>query len=302
MRFKSYKQIFFIAVMFLLLFITSCSCVGNTQPKTSFAADETDKNLIEWVNTKIDEGVSTEGKTEQQILDEKKTFAKELIQNYIDDDVIAKKKKNQYQVDIIRNYDIPLYLGLIDKATISNHTDTSTESKWVKAATYVRNCTGASNVDSTNLIKDIEANNGEELNLNDIVCSFALKVEERTVNLESEPIVFYTGKAFWSHLFNNLLVFPMAWLMVQLSNLFGGFYIIGLLITTILVRTIAWPIYAKTNDMTLKMQLMQPELNKIQEKYATRQDDRSKQMMQMEMVRKIDGIRLTVKLAEITAS
>ena len=75
----------------------------------------------------------------------------------------------------------------------------------------------------------------------------------------------------------------MAWLMVQLSNLFGGFYIIGLLITTILVRTIAWPIYAKTNDMTLKMQLMQPELNKIQEKYATRQDDRSKQMMQMEM-------------------
>lgn len=65
--------------------------------------------------------------------------------------------------------------------------------------------------------------------------------------------------------------------MVQLSNLFGGFYIIGLLITTILVRTIAWPIYAKTNDMTLKMQLMQPELNKIQEKYATRQDDRSKQ-------------------------
>lgn len=283
MRFKSYKQIFFIAVMFLLLFITSCSCVGNTQPKTSFAADETDKNLIEWVNTKIDEGVSTEGKTEQQILDEKKTFAKELIQNYINDDVIAKKKKNQYQVDIIRNYDIPLYLGLIDKATISNHTDTSTESKWVKAATYVRNCTGASNVDSTNLIKDIEANNGEELNLNDIVCSFALKVEERTVNLESEPIVFYTGKAFWSHLFNNLLVFPMAWLMVQLSNLFGGFYIIGLLITTILVRTIAWPIYAKTNDMTLKMQLMQPELNKIQEKYATRQDDRSKQMMQMEM-------------------
>lgn len=76
MRFKSYKQIFFIAVMFLLLFITSCSCVGNTQPKTSFAADETDKNLIEWVNTKIDEGVSTEGKTEQQILDEKKLLQK----------------------------------------------------------------------------------------------------------------------------------------------------------------------------------------------------------------------------------
>ena len=94
MKFKNYKQIFFIALMFLLLFITSCSCVGNTQPKTSFAADDTDKNLIEWVNTKIDEAVSTEGKTEQQILDEKKTFSKELIQNYISDDVIAKKKKN----------------------------------------------------------------------------------------------------------------------------------------------------------------------------------------------------------------
>ena len=50
-----------------------------------------------------------------------------------------------------------------------------------------------------------------------------------------------------------------------------------------LVRTVAWPIYAKTNDMSLKMSLMQPELQAIQDKYATRQDERSKQMQQMEM-------------------
>ncbi len=283
MKTKKYKQLFFVTMLFLLLFITSCSCTGNAAPKTSFDADDTDLNLIDWINKEIEEGVATDDKTEQQILDDKKVFAKELVNNYIKDEAIASRKKNQYQVDIIRNHDIPLYLDLIDKATKAVPTDNSTESRWVKAATYVRNCTGASNADSAGLIKSIEENQGSDLNLNDVVCAFALKVSDRISTVEAEPIVFYTGKAFWSHLFNNLLVFPIAWLMVQISNLLGGFYIIGLLITTILVRTIAWPIYAKTNDMTLKMQLMQPELNKIQEKYATRQDAQSKQMMQMEM-------------------
>jgi YidC/Oxa1 family membrane protein insertase len=84
------------------------------------------------------------------------------------------------------------------------------------------------------------------------------------------------------------------WIILQLgkftyfaSNLFGllgdtYIYWIGLLIMTLVVRTLGWPIYAKSNDMTLKMQLAQPDLNKIQEKYAGRQDQASQQRMQME--------------------
>ncbi|XFA98409.1 YidC/Oxa1 family membrane protein insertase [Candidatus Izemoplasma sp. B36] len=84
------------------------------------------------------------------------------------------------------------------------------------------------------------------------------------------------------------------WVITQLglftfhaSNLFGilgntYYYWIGLLIMTLVIRTLGWPIYAKTNDMSLKMQLAQPELNRIQEKYRNKQDQASQQRMQME--------------------
>jgi len=71
------------------------------------------------------------------------------------------------------------------------------------------------------------------------------------------------------------------------SNLFGllgnhYYYWIGLLLMTLLIRTLGWPIYAKSNDLTLKMQMAQPEINRIQEKYRGRTDQASQQRMQLE--------------------
>ncbi len=71
------------------------------------------------------------------------------------------------------------------------------------------------------------------------------------------------------------------------SNLFGllgetYYYWIGLLIMTLVIRTLGWPIYAKSNDMTIKMQMAQPELTKVQEKYRGKTDQASQQRMQME--------------------
>ncbi len=79
----------------------------------------------------------------------------------------------------------------------------------------------------------------------------------------------------------------LAWFTYYASNLFGllgdsYYYWIGLLIMTLVIRTLGWPIYAKTNDMTIKMQLAQPELNKVQEKYRNKKDQASQQRMQME--------------------
>ncbi|MBU1144462.1 MAG: YidC/Oxa1 family membrane protein insertase [Firmicutes bacterium] len=84
------------------------------------------------------------------------------------------------------------------------------------------------------------------------------------------------------------------WVITQLgiftfhaSNLFGllgdtYLYWIGLLIMTLVIRTLGWPVYAKSNDMTLKMQMAQPELSKVQEKYRGKTDQASQQRMQME--------------------
>ena len=91
-----------------------------------------------------------------------------------------------------------------------------------------------------------------------------------------KPITEFKG--FW-----DIFVYPIAgimWLMGK-SVAFGN-YGVAIIFTTLIVRTIAWPIYAKTNDMSLKMQLMQPELDKIQQRYAGKDDQQSKQRMSME--------------------
>ncbi|QWB96111.1 YidC/Oxa1 family membrane protein insertase [Mycoplasmatota bacterium] len=82
--------------------------------------------------------------------------------------------------------------------------------------------------------------------------------------------------------FDYVLIIPVAFVMQFFAGLFGNSFAVGIILTTIIVRTLAWPIYAKSNDMTLRMSLAQPELQKLQAKYATRKDQQSQQMMQME--------------------
>ena len=83
--------------------------------------------------------------------------------------------------------------------------------------------------------------------------------------------------------FRDILVWPIAGLLWALgkSVAFSNY---GLMVVfaTLIVRTIAWPIYAKTNDMSLKMQLMGPEQAKIEEKYKDKTDQESLQRKQME--------------------
>jgi len=84
--------------------------------------------------------------------------------------------------------------------------------------------------------------------------------------------------------FDWILVIPVAFIMNFFAGIFGNNFAMGILLTTIVVRTLAWPIYAKSNDMSIKMNLAQPDMARVQSKYATRKDPQSQQMMQMEMM------------------
>lgn len=79
-----------------------------------------------------------------------------------------------------------------------------------------------------------------------------------------------------------ILSYPFAFLMGSIGKLCGNSYAWGIIFTTIIVRTIAWPIYSKQNSSSVKMQIMQPELQKIQRKYAGRKDPEAQQRMQQE--------------------
>ena len=92
-----------------------------------------------------------------------------------------------------------------------------------------------------------------------------------------DPIVGF--KSFW-----DLFVWPMAAIMWVVGKVMGGNYGLTIIFTTILVRTAAWPIYTKTNDMSLKTKLMAPDMEKLEAKYAGKDDKESQQRKQMEMM------------------
>ena len=92
------------------------------------------------------------------------------------------------------------------------------------------------------------------------------------------PIAGFTG-------IMDILVIPMAGLMWVLGKTIAfGNYAVVILLATVIIRTIAWPIYGKTNDMGLKMNLISDEQRKIEEKYRDRLDKESQQRKSMEMM------------------
>ncbi len=209
----------------------------------------------------------------------------DLIDNYVTDNhrkAIAdtddvNKINNHYQVCLI-NSDIEVfknYVSNIDKA------DKTSIDQYKNALNGTIGC-----FDTSSKKVAIEALNkvSEVKDVYLIGALFLIQVDERLAELEPIKFKASTVGEFFANFFDNIFIFPVAWLLYALSSLCGGYYVIGLLITTLIVRTIGWPIYAKTNDMSLKMSMMQPELQKVQEKYAGRNDPDSQRMMQMEQM------------------
>lgn len=99
---------------------------------------------------------------------------------------------------------------------------------------------------------------------------------------------FFLG---WGYIWNVLIIF-ISFFLNFFSNIFTspqeeGFIFgnlgLGIILTTILIRTLSWPIYTKASTFSRNMSLAQPEINKIQEKYALKKDKESMQKMQMEI-------------------
>ena len=72
--------------------------------------------------------------------------------------------------------------------------------------------------------------------------------------------------------------------MSFVGKISGGSFAIAILVTTLIVRSLAWPIYAKSNDLSMKMSIAQPDIDRINRKYAGREDVESKQKMQLELM------------------
>ncbi len=117
-----------------------------------------------------------------------------------------------------------------------------------------------------------------------IMVVFALIVltgcTKNTTDVYQQPILTEGSNiGLWEWIIKMLAEFT-----AFVSRILFNSYALGLVVMTLVVRTLGWPIYAKSNDMSTKMSLAQPDLERIQQKYAGLNDENSKRKMQMEQM------------------
>ncbi|HEY8436193.1 MAG TPA: YidC/Oxa1 family membrane protein insertase [Haloplasmataceae bacterium] len=81
----------------------------------------------------------------------------------------------------------------------------------------------------------------------------------------------------------DTFVYPIAWFVDRLTK-WTNSYALGIILITLIIRTVLFPVYTKSNETTMKMQEIQPEIQKIQQKYMNRTDPESKSKMNMELM------------------
>ncbi|WP_341266471.1 YidC/Oxa1 family membrane protein insertase [Candidatus Phytoplasma fraxini] len=101
---------------------------------------------------------------------------------------------------------------------------------------------------------------------------------------------FFIG---WGYIWNVLLVvigsfldfFSNIFINPSCTGVFFGNLGLGIILTTICIRTLTWPIYTKSSTFSMNMSLAQPEINRIQAKYILKKDKEDVQRMQMEIMK-----------------
>lgn len=81
-----------------------------------------------------------------------------------------------------------------------------------------------------------------------------------------------------------IFVYPIGWIMSKIGSLFNGSYGLAIIVTTVIVRFAAWPIYAGQTNMSLNMQMAKPDLDRVNAKYNGRTDPESMQRKQQEIM------------------
>ncbi|MCU9613484.1 YidC family membrane integrase SpoIIIJ [Caldibacillus lycopersici] len=86
-------------------------------------------------------------------------------------------------------------------------------------------------------------------------------------------------------IWNEIFVYPLSWLIIKIANIFHGNWGYGLaiIIVTILIRTAILPLMVKQLKSSKRMQLIQPELQKLKQKYASK-DAVTQQKFQQEQI------------------
>lgn len=92
----------------------------------------------------------------------------------------------------------------------------------------------------------------------------------------NEPIT-PDSEGFW----NEYVVYPLSRVIIYFAELFGNSYGLSIVIVTIFVRLILLPLMIKQTKSSKAMQALQPEMQKLKEKYSSK-DAKTQQKLQQE--------------------
>jgi YidC/Oxa1 family membrane protein insertase len=94
----------------------------------------------------------------------------------------------------------------------------------------------------------------------------------------NEPIT-PESKGFW----NEYIVYPLSWLIKYVANALGGSFGLSIVIVTIFIRLLILPLMIQQTKNAKAMQALQPEIQKLREKYSSK-DMQTQQKLQQEMM------------------
>ena len=90
---------------------------------------------------------------------------------------------------------------------------------------------------------------------------------ENDVNIDELPVCKnYSLNGKYEGLWTTIIVKPLAWVIIQFGNLFKN-YGIGLIITSLIIRLIAFPLTRKTAMQSELMKEAKPKLDRLEKKY-----------------------------------
>ena len=82
-------------------------------------------------------------------------------------------------------------------------------------------------------------------------------------------------------IWNQYFVYPLSWLITKMAELLGNQFGLSIILVTILVRLLILPLMIKQVKSTKAMQAIQPEMNRLREKYSSK-DAETQQKLQQE--------------------
>ena len=100
-------------------------------------------------------------------------------------------------------------------------------------------------------------------------------VEEQEVDCEEFTVTSGKYEGLWTSIF----VKPLAWVILFFGKITTSFGL-GLIITSILIRLIVYPLTKKSTMQAENMKKIQPELQKLEKKYANK-DQKDREVMMM---------------------